>query len=1111
LSDPHHDRDYQSQGHASSNDQSEWSIEASQKSDDWFRSMVHNSTEIVSIVNPDGTLRYASPAFKRILGYDLEEVVGMNVLDFVHPEDLPHVLEETEKALGESGVARNMAEYRFRHKNGSWRHVESVGTYLLDDPAVRGVMVNSRDVTKRKEAEEALHQSEEKFRAVYDKAAIGMALVGPEGHLIEGNSALQKMLGYTGEELRTMNFADVTHPDDVTADMRLFNEAKAGKIDHYSLEKRYFRKDGRLVWGHLTGSAVRNEGGDLLYLIGMVEDITERKLWEESLQDTEKRYRTLVEQIPAITYIQEIAGTSNSVYVSPQVKDVVGYTPEECTSIPDLWIKILHPDDKERVLAEDLRTNETGEPFAMEYRQFAKDGRLVWLRDEATLVRDEKGNPLYWLGVQVDITERRRSEEALREAEELFRSTFEDAPIGVAMVSLPSSSPASDRRYLKVNRALCEMLGYSEEELLSKTSTEVTHPEDRQKSRARVEQLTTEGGSKYTIQKRYMRSDGRVVWALLNVSLVRDSEGNPNHFVSQFQDITGRKEAEEALRQSEAGLAEAQRLAHLGNWELDVATGEVSWSDEVFRINGLEPQEIIPTVEVFLDIVHPEDRELVKQSIDDALYENKPYNFEHRVVRPDGEVRTVQRQAEVVRDEEGQPLRLVGTVQDITERKALEQQFEHQAFHDFLTDLPNRQLFMDRLGHALRRTVRENSEVAVLFMDLDGFKVINDSLGHKTGDLLLMILAERLRRCLRPEDTFARFGGDEFTVLQEGIADPTQAIHAAERIISELRRPFLLEGRELFVTASIGIALGSATTKSPEDLLRDADTAMYRAKDEEPGGCRLFDSDMYERAVKRLNLENDLRRAIETRELVVRYQPIVNLQTGEVWGLEALVRWNHPDRGLLNPTEFVQMAEESGLVVPMGEWVLEEACRQAVRWQRDHSRTPSHVLSVNLSARQLKRSDLAEIVEGILKRTGLDAQCLSLDVTETVYIKVLEGNTVALDGLKKLGVRISIDDFGVGYSSLAYLKRLPADTLKIDKSFIAGLGADIEDTAIVQMVIDLAHIMGMEVVAEGVESEKHAALLKEMGCDMAQGFYFSKALPPEELPGFLVKAATLQP
>jgi diguanylate cyclase (GGDEF)-like protein len=392
----------------------------------------------------------------------------------------------------------------------------------------------------------------------------------------------------------------------------------------------------------------------------------------------------------------------------------------------------------------------------------------------------------------------------------------------------------------------------------------------------------------------------------------------------------------------------------------------------------------------------------------------------------------------------------------------------------------------------------------VLFVDLDNFKVVNDSLGHEVGDRLLVRVGERLRRCLRPEDTLSRFGGDEFAVLVENVQSPGDAVRVAERSIEELRSPFVLEGRELVLRASVGIALGDARTKGPGELLKDADTAMYRAK-ADGVGYRLFESKMYEQALRRLKLENDMRRALEAQEFVVHHQPIVDLKTGGAWGSEALVRWEHPERGLLDPSRFVPVAEETGLIVPLGQWVLEEACRQAAEWQWERPEAGVLVVCVNLSARQLRRQDLAETVKGVLRSTGLGERRLCLDITETLYITVLEGNTAALNDLRRTGVRISIDDFGIGYSSLSYLKRLPADTLKVDRSFVAGLGEDAEDTAIVQMIINLAHTLGMRIIAEGVESEEQAEQLRKMGCDMGQGYYFAEPLPPGAASEFLAR------
>ena len=368
---------------------------------------------------------------------------------------------------------------------------------------------------------------------------------------------------------------------------------------------------------------------------------------------------------------------------------------------------------------------------------------------------------------------------------------------------------------------------------------------------------------------------------------------------------------------------------------------------------------------------------------------------------------------------------------------------------------------------------------------------------------MLVAVGERLKGCLRPEDTLARFGGDEFVMLVEDIEGPEQAMRVAERLLDGLDSPFVLEGRELFVRTSMGIALGTPRTKSAEDLLRDADTAMYRAKDESLGYA-MFDPDLYERALRRLQLENDLRRAVEREELVLYYQPIFDFGSQEVWGVEALVRWKHPERGLLEPAEFVALAEGTGLIGSLGRWVLNEACRRTKGWQQNFPRSAPLRVIVNFSAKQLRHPSCVEDIEEALRESGLGARSLSLDVTESAFVDALENNALRLQRIENLGVGICIDDFGIGYSSLSYLKRLPADVLKIDKSFVKGLGENAEDTAIAGMVVELAHTLGMEVIAEGVETNGHVALLEEMGCDMAQGFHFERPLPHEAASEFLL-------
>jgi diguanylate cyclase (GGDEF)-like protein/PAS domain S-box-containing protein len=849
-------------------------------------------------------------------------------------------------------------------------------------------------------------------------------------------------------------------------------------------------RDGRAVWIRESGTLVRTEGDGSQVWHGVMFDITELKGIERGLREAEERYRTLVERVPPAIYIQRPregeAAAYDTTYMSPRVQDVLGYPPTRFLGDPGFWDEVVHPEDRQKVLAEDERTDETGEPFFMEYRVIAEDGSTVWVRDEATLIRDDAGQPLYWLGALTEVTERRRAEEALKQSEERYRALTQNSSDLVTLM-------AATGVILYQSPAVGRVLGYPPEELVGNNAFDYVHPDDVRRAETAFAEGLEDPNLYPLLEYRFRHADGSWRWL---ESVGTNLLGDPavGAYVVNSRDITGRKEAEDELRKSEErlrGLANAAFEGILITDRGQVLEANLALADML----GYGLPEIVGRSA--LEFVALEHRDMVRRKI--ASGSEDPYEIVG--IKQDGSSLDLEVRGRAY-SYRGRSVR-VTAVRDVTERKAFERRLRHQALHDSLTGLPNRKLFMDRLGHALERTRRTRGrKVAVLLMDLDGFKLVNDSLGHEAGDLLLVLVAERLRTCLRPEDTLARFGGDEFVVLVENVETSAEALGVARRITEELRKPLVMESANLFSSASIGVALGDARTKTPDVLLRDADTAMYRAK-KEHAVHRVFHPSMYERAVGRLELENDLRRAIDREEFVVHYQPIVSLQTGETWGLEALVRWEHPERGLLAPSEFVPAAEESGLVVPMGEFVLEEACRWAVERREGHPQALPLVMSVNLSARQLARPDLAETVEGALRKTGLDPSRLSLDVTETSYMSVLEERSFALDHLKRLGVGVSIDDFGVGHSSLSYLKRLPADTLKIDRSFVRGVGDGLEDAAIVRMVVELAHTLGMRVVAEGVEGHAQAALLAEMGCDFAQGYLFSRPLPPDAVSEFL--------
>ena len=686
------------------------------------------------------------------------------------------------------------------------------------------------------------------------------------------------------------------------------------------------------------------------------------------------------------------------------------------------------------------------------------------------------------VGVVVDITQRKKLEADTRANAELLRAVIQASPLAII-------ARDNNRVVTMWNPAAERMFGWSEAEVLN-TATSIVPPHLKAETEAlRVRAMA--GESIILEESQRMRRDGSLVDVSMSIAPVHDEQGNADGTMVTIADISGRKQAEALLRESEAHLRLAMDAAQLGMWYWECESDRFAYSGGLAALFGRSDEAADVSYRDLQKSLHPEDRDLFEVTMRHAVKQGADFQVDYRVVWPDGSVHWLANRAQVHRDASGRALRIVGVAMDLTDRKIAEQRIAHMAHHDALTGLPNRVLLRDRIQQAIARAHRNQTQLAVLFIDLDRFKNINDSLGHQLGDRLLQSVASRILACVREGDTVSRVGGDEFVIVIPEIESSADAAAVAGKILEVLGSAFHLHGNDLHVAASIGISLYPSDGGDAETLMRNADTAMYHAKDSGRGNAQYFTQHMNVAAQQRLTLENALRRALEAREFELHYQPLFDLRDRTITGFEALLRWNRPGSGQVTPGEFIGVAEESGLIVPIGEWVLREALRQAKAWQVEGRKLH---MSVNVSANQLARTSFVERLRRLLQETGVDPSTIELEVTEGVIVGGAGEAREAIDQIAALGVGIAIDDFGTGYSGLAYLKRLPIDTVKIDQSFVRDLTVDPDDAAIVTAIVAMARSLGVDVIAEGVETEEQVAELKRLGCHRAQGYLLARPM-----------------
>ncbi|MGD2114134.1 MAG: EAL domain-containing protein [Acidobacteriota bacterium] len=684
------------------------------------------------------------------------------------------------------------------------------------------------------------------------------------------------------------------------------------------------------------------------------------------------------------------------------------------------------------------------------------------------------------------LAERQESQRRLRLETAYLEQLFTAAPEAVVLLD-------NRERVQRVNPEFERLFGYSADEAVGRPVNDLIAPDHL---REQASELSFRAARGETINVETMRrcKDGSEVQVSILGTPIHTEDGQVALY-GIYRDITVRKEAEAALRRSEERYALAASGAGAGLWDWDLEDDRVFYSPRWKEMLGYADDEIGSSPAEWLGRVHPEDRSRLERALE-AHLEGRTAHLEneHRILHRNGTYPWMLVRGTAVRTDEDLPYRMAGSQIEVTERKLAEEQLRHAALHDGLTGLPNRTLFSDTLERAFERRTRDPAYgFAVLFLDLDRFKLVNDSLGHLAGDRVLQEVGRRLRSCLRTGDAVARLAGDEFIVFLDGVTDEESARVIAGRIQEALGVPLDVEGQEVVLTAGIGIVLSDGRYETAEEILRDADIAMYRTKADGGDGCRVFDPTMHAEAVARLKLETDLRRAVDREEFAILHQPVVELHSGRVVGFEVLVRWSHPDRGLVEPSDFIGTAEETGLILGVGEQVLGLACRQLRAWQ-DRFGDGAPFLSVNLSARQFGQPDFLGRIRRVIEDSGADPARLNLEITESALMEGAERHVELVSGLRRLGVNIHIDDFGTGYSSLSYLHRFAIQALKIDRSFVAGMGDETGNREIVESIVTLASNLGMDVIAEGVETADQEEILRRLQCPLAQGYYFSRPL-----------------
>ncbi len=1043
-----------------------------------YQKIFERSNDAIAIIDPAGHYLEQNQAHRNLLGYDDQDLIGLTPAIYLGETAYASLVHELTASGNASG------EYPARTKSGAEKLLYmSAFSLKNDDGSVRCHVGIKRDITEQKRAAQALQESEQRFRDLFEKSPDPCWIINEDNLFMLCNQAAADLLGYDSiAELAA------THPSrlspEIQPDGRTSFEhanammARAHAQGVHRFEWTHQRKNGECFPVEVTLAHIEFAGHKQLYCVW--RDISARKATEEKLRVSEERFAFAM--AGANDGLWDWNLLTNEVYYSPRWCTMLGYQPDELPATLDTWGQLVHPADKDRTLAHvTAYLNGETERYEAEFRMRHKAGAEVVILARARMVLKHDGQPIRLVGTHVDITERKQTEQALRTALSVQQATLESTADGILVVADNGKWSAYNQKFIDIWQIPAEIMASGDDQqALSHVLSQLADPQafiDKVLALYAAPEATSFDLIKF--------KDGRFFERYSTAQKIGEQIVGR---VWSFRDVTERHLAELRLRESEE--------KYRGIFDDSVAAIYVFDNDKRFidsnqaglELLGYSRDELlrlrIPDVDADHGAVQPAHRHL--------LSGGRIVNFEHRLVRKDGQIITVLNNSKDLTDDAGEVIGMQSTLLDITERKRAEEQIQQLAYYDYLTGLPNRRLFRDRLVQEIKWADRNHTGLALLYIDLDRFKEINDTLGHDKGDQLLIEATGRIQQHVRKTDSFARLGGDEFIILLPQHEESANIDRVVQSVLQDLSTPFDLgDGDQGHISCSIGIVLYPQDAANVDELLRHADQAMYAAKSKGRNGFSYFTRKMQAEAERKVSLTNDLRQALAAQQLEVYYQPIVEAHSGRIVKAEALLRWHHPTLGMLSPCVFIPLAEESGLIIEIGEWVFMEALRTLLAWRDSTGQLIP--MSVNKSPVQFIRAERHPWLEHYLSST-LPENSITVEITESLLLSDSNRVKDELDYFRQQGIEVSIDDFGTGFSALSYLNRFHIDYLKIDRSFVQDITTQASSRALTEAIIIMAHKLGIRTIAEGVETEAQRDILLEMGCDYLQGFLYSRPI-----------------